>query len=549
MLSTINWKKILRTTIEIRDTYRSPYSYNQSVTSSLDLVENTHDPNIITALDDIKINSAFNKVYSIQYHKRKNYIWNNINFHLITTSWNKSYKFYNRATAILKLHKLNQLNIKYIKNFSVFVVIYQDTKKYNQCLLNKNTKHASINKNTNQSSINKNTKHASINQSAINQTPININEKKSYSDDISCIPPDVLFYEIKQFFSMKKKIIIYDQDNKYDIYLWVKDQLMTSNINTHDLTDVFISKSVNRISSNFVDIWKLKPSNSSLIIDQYYIYERLKKLLGYNIYRCPNGHYQMINKVEQLAAQNVDDETIYTELRILYHTVIKPSYEYNRIRNRNNIYDREQYHVNQIIEILPRNYTADSILDIGCAEGKTVALLGQKLQVHPTNVHGCDIRPIPTTDQNQNMIFTVCAGDTLPYDTNQFDLILMLMSLHHVENVDKLLNNVFKVLKNNGLLLIREHDCPNEAFASLLDIQHGLYARVWPEKEEMLRFCGNYLAYYRTQSNWTKKLNEHGFVQHQCSPDRRPLVPQKNIYTFHDIKNPMNTYYGLYRKK
>jgi ubiquinone/menaquinone biosynthesis C-methylase UbiE len=50
------------------------------------------------------------------------------------------------------------------------------------------------------------------------------------------------------------------------------------------------------------------------------------------------------------------------------------------------------------------------------------------------------------------------------------------MTLHHIKDQKKILNEFFRILKNDSYLLIREHDCNFNNFSVYLDIVHGLYA-------------------------------------------------------------------------
>ena len=92
------------------------------------------------------------------------------------------------------------------------------------------------------------------------------------------------------------------------------------------------------------------------------------------------------------------------------------------------------------------------------------------------------------------------------------------MALHHFENQNQMLQEVFRVLRPGGIFVIREHDCnPQEVrpFANLkliteyklrvhycvnqhhaqsysyvqlapvIDVLHGLYSRVWSDPPEM----------------------------------------------------------------
>lgn len=66
----------------------------------------------------------------------------------------------------------------------------------------------------------------------------------------------------------------------------------------------------------------------------------------------------------------------------------------------------------------------------------------------------------------------------LPYEDNKFDLIVTLMTLHHIKNVEQVLREFRRILKPGGCIIIREHDHCYPEFSVFLDIVHGLYCKV-----------------------------------------------------------------------
>ena len=69
--------------------------------------------------------------------------------------------------------------------------------------------------------------------------------------------------------------------------------------------------------------------------------------------------------------------------------------------------------------------------------------------------------------------------DPYPFEDNTFDLITIKMVLHHVKNYDFTLNEIIRILKINGLLIIVEHDAFTYADYMLNDIEHGFYLNVF----------------------------------------------------------------------
>jgi len=170
-------------------------------------------------------------------------------------------------------------------------------------------------------------------------------------------------------------------------------------------------------------------------------------------------------------------------------------------------------------------------LDVGCAEGSITSALGAALNLREENIHGCDVRDVPPIGAKFSFK-TIEADGSLPYQDRSFDFVTLLMVLHHVSDAEFLLKEIKRVLKPNGILLLREHDCDSELLAKVIDVMHGLYTRVWSDPAEMGTFCGFYMAGYRPKSVWRKMLMQAGFSAFDSSPDRsdKPMLYSSNNY-------------------
>eukprot|EP01080_Neovahlkampfia_damariscottae_P011753 gene11753-5091_t len=92
---------------------------------------------------------------------------------------------------------------------------------------------------------------------------------------------------------------------------------------------------------------------------------------------------------------------------------------------------------------------------------------------------------------------------------NTIDLVTINQGLHHipVDQLPKFLNFVFKILRKNGLFIVREHDATEEMIP-LVDVAHSTFNAVTGvsienEKTEIRAF--------RTIKQWKEILTNHGF--------------------------------------
>lgn len=211
------------------------------------------------------------------------------------------------------------------------------------------------------------------------------------------------------------------------------------------------------------------------------------------------------------------DEKIYNILRTMYvHENCFSGERGNKMA----------YHIVNIIKSL--NIKPSSLLDYGCANGTISKELAQQLNI--SLFYGADITPINNPDfnfillKNSNLMPTI--------KDNSIDFINTSMVLHHVQDIETTLIEFKRIITDNGILVIREHDCPNKDFATFLDILHGLYAVVWSEPIEDPNFVHTYQAYYKTYQNWDKLLWKFGF---------------EKIYFKQYPLSLINAYYAVYK--
>jgi ubiquinone/menaquinone biosynthesis C-methylase UbiE len=211
-----------------------------------------------------------------------------------------------------------------------------------------------------------------------------------------------------------------------------------------------------------------------------------------------NEQNEIIQKIEKLIMQKTPDDIIYGML-------------YDIFKKRNISFigqssGRSKSRINDILEILPRNLKINSYLDVGCSEGSITISLGRALNLEKHKIHGCDIKTIKS---NEFMFTQIAENGHLPYKNKSFDLISCFMVLHHIYEPKQTLHEIYRILKNGGYLLIREHDCKTKNMFMVFDIIHGLYSLSF--KKEDPDFCKTYFAEYFTKNALIKMVENTGF--------------------------------------
>ncbi len=106
-----------------------------------------------------------------------------------------------------------------------------------------------------------------------------------------------------------------------------------------------------------------------------------------------------------------------------------------------------------LIEIVKLAQNAHHVLEVGCGEGTKLNLLVPE----KVNATGIDISPTAVRlaqKQYPNRTFLKADANQLPFDSNLFDLVYLAYVLELTSNPERVINEMIRVLKPNGHLVI-----------------------------------------------------------------------------------------------
>ena len=116
-----------------------------------------------------------------------------------------------------------------------------------------------------------------------------------------------------------------------------------------------------------------------------------------------------------------------------------------------------------LAEIEKEDFT--DLLDCGCGTAPMLTLLKDK---YPNkNYTGIDLTPrmieVAKSKDMDNVTLVVGDCENLPFEDDSFDVIICSHSFHHYPNPQNFFNSVFRVLRPNGRLILRD-STSNSAF-------------------------------------------------------------------------------------
>lgn len=245
--------------------------------------------------------------------------------------------------------------------------------------------------------------------------------------------------------------------------------------------------------------------------------KKFKKLLK-SIYGIKH-----INTVDAIIKNSKNDIEIYNQIKSKLYKPDPYAEPFNRGISR----------VKDLKPILNPHRKFNFYIDIGCGDGEITTEI-HKAYVNPQKgiTLGIDYKNelFPDSgkgriDKRKKINLINYDGVNIPAKNNSVDLITCFQSLHHIPNKMNTIKEIARVVKKNGIVIIREHDAQTEDDKKYIDIQHILYGYL---KDDNKYILNNYKAYYESLNSYVKKFKSLGF---QCIYIKRnPFRVDKNGY-------------------
>ncbi|GMQ62532.1 methyltransferase domain-containing protein [Vallitalea maricola] len=118
-----------------------------------------------------------------------------------------------------------------------------------------------------------------------------------------------------------------------------------------------------------------------------------------------------------------------------------------------------------------RNLEVDKVLDIGTGAGDFIKILkgGFKKFNHIIGVDSSKkaLEMGRENIQDDRIEFRYMSGDRLEFDDSEFDVVSVSNSMHHFKDHSKVFEEVKRVLKPDGMVIVNEMFCDNQSKSQL----------------------------------------------------------------------------------
>lgn len=169
-------------------------------------------------------------------------------------------------------------------------------------------------------------------------------------------------------------------------------------------------------------------------------------------------------------------------------------------------WNRGSKKVKELASFLPSRHFV-SVLDVGCNDAVITTAIRQEYKLRKEDTYCIDVKTVRSSEVS---VLTYTGGNKIPLPDDSIDVILMLEVLHHVtpDRLPTLVEEVYRVLKPKGTLVIAEHDAlPDKGFSQGMDFIHWIYDIVNKEGE-----ISSYYSHYMSMDEVNTLLTGVGFI-------------------------------------
>jgi 2-polyprenyl-3-methyl-5-hydroxy-6-metoxy-1,4-benzoquinol methylase len=192
----------------------------------------------------------------------------------------------------------------------------------------------------------------------------------------------------------------------------------------------------------------------------------------------------------------------------------------------------------------------DNILDFGGGDGSFIYNLGKCKNISNNNIY-C----IETTEWvekynkiNNNINYIYWDNENINIDTSmKFNLITCMVVLHHIPISKRkiVIQQLHKLLNDDGILMIKEHSCENIKDLSLIKIEHLLYHSISEEKD-LNNYEKKSIENYMSFNEINELLIDNNFKI--ISLYEKTFNNKISLNQINDNKNPTNLYWIIAKK-
>ena len=280
-----------------------------------------------------------------------------------------------------------------------------------------------------------------------------------------------------------------------------------------------------------INSYYLSAFNNKNIIEINRLQELLYKFSNFDL------SYNIINLLRKKKDSIKDSDIV---------NIILKNKNNKKIFNKYKICNKWMYALEYIVKNyinINHNIKIDKIkyLDIGCGDANKTIIFSNKLNLKKDNIFCTDIQTWGPYQKNKKLLpldFRYIINNKLDFKTGFFDIVSVILTLHHVTNLNLFIKEIYRIIKKGGYLLLIEHSAYTDYDKIFINIEHLLFTSLYDKRNNYIT-NPDYINCFNL-NEWNFIMNENNFEMKICE-----ALPFKN-----EFENKYdNIFYALYSKK
>jgi ubiquinone/menaquinone biosynthesis C-methylase UbiE len=308
----------------------------------------------------------------------------------------------------------------------------------------------------------------------------------------------------------------------------------------------------------------------------------VKKTLNNNIQNNFVGRIKYINPLIRLQTQYTNDVKLllrklfknnHDNLKILKQilkvvistknnkeNIIRSMIKINNILEINSVKKyvddaKHEWIANNIYDLIQKYGINDNghIVDIGGGEGNILSTFNKTYNISKNDLICVEQQNVWDEQYNYTKntnYFNYIFWDNKIIDIpdKSVDICIIMVTMHHM--TDNILQNLFinlnRVLKDNGIVIIKEHDCMSNHTANIINWEHHLYHILMSSNDDLTydklsSYVDNFVGNYKSRTYYDNMFTKNGFiiVDELDRSFNEPIIK--------DLKNVTKLYWKIYR--
>jgi len=194
-----------------------------------------------------------------------------------------------------------------------------------------------------------------------------------------------------------------------------------------------------------------------------------------------------------------------------------------------------KWYFEKIAEIIAKKYTPRKVLDVDCSDG----LLLECFYKYGAECYGVDISKKALSfapKEKLNLFIVDIEKENLPFKDESFDLVTILEVLEHLRNHKRIISEIYRVLKPNGIVMMSS-PVDSRVYRILSKIVNKLISKDETIKDyDLCEFSPHINVHGR--KFWIKEFRAVGFnLLEDFKKNNKNLI--KKVIQMHEPKDPI----------